>query len=159
MTTCIPANLHKFTALHAAVWSGGTFIYIPKGVKLKEPLQAYFRMNARKGGQFEHTLIIADEGSGVHYIEGCSAPKYTENSLHAGCVEIHVLKGARVRYSSIENWSRNTYNLNTKRGIVYENAVLEWVNGNTGSKVTMLYPCSVLVGKNAKTDGCGTNGR
>lgn len=155
MTTCIPANLHKFTALHAAVWSGGTFIYIPKGVKLKEPLQAYFRMNARKGGQFEHTLIIADEGSEVHYIEGCSAPKYTENSLHAGCVEIHVLKGARVRYSSIENWSRNTYNLNTKRGIVHEDAVLEWVNGNTGSKVTMLYPCSVLVGKGASTDYLG----
>ena len=155
MTTCIPANLHKFTALHAAVCSGGTFIYVPKGVKIELPLQAYFRMNASGGGQFEHTLIIADKGSEVHYIEGCSAPKYTKNSLHAGCVEIHVLKGARVRYSSIENWSKNTYNLNTKRAIVHENGIMEWVNGNTGSKVTMLYPCSVLIGKNAKTDYIG----
>ncbi len=155
MTSCIPVNLHKFTALHAAVWSGGTFIYIPKNVKVKMPLQAYFRMNANKGGQFEHTLIIADEGSELHYIEGCSAPKYTENSLHAGCVEIHVLKNARVRYSSIENWSKNTYNLNTKRAIVHENALMEWVNGNTGSKVTMLYPSSVLIGENAKSDYIG----
>jgi len=155
MTSCIKPSLHKFTALHGAVWSGGTFIYIPKGVKVELPLQAYFRMNARKGGQFEHTLIIADEGSEVHYIEGCSAPIYDENSLHAGCVEIHVLKGAKVRYSSIENWSKNTYNLNTKRGIVSEDGVLEWVNGNTGSKVTMLYPCSVLAGKNSKTDYVG----
>ncbi len=155
MTTCIPSHLHKFTALHAAVWSGGTFIYIPKGMKVKIPLQAYFRMNAKKGGQFEHTLIIADEGSEVHYIEGCSAPRYTENSLHAGCVEIHILKGAKVRYSSIENWSRNTYNLNTKRAIVHENGYMEWVNGNMGSKVTMLYPCSILLGKNAKTDYIG----
>lgn len=155
MTTCISPSLHKFTALHAAVWSGGTFIYVPKGVKVDIPLQAYFRMNAKKAGQFEHTLIIADEGSEVHYIEGCSAPVYVENSLHAGCVEIHVLKGARVRYSSIENWSKNTYNLNTKRGVVAEDGVLEWVNGNTGSKVTMLYPSSVLTGKNAKTDYIG----
>ena len=155
MTSCVAPNLHKFTALHAAFWSGGTFIYIPKGVKVKMPLQAYFRMNARRGGQFEHTLIIADEDSEVHYIEGCSAPKYTENSLHAGCVEIHVLKGARVRYSSIENWSKNTYNLNTKRALVHEDAVMEWVNGNTGSKVTMLYPSSVLVGRNAATDYIG----
>ena len=132
MTTCVATNLHKFSALHAAVWSGGTFIYIPKNVKVKLPLQAYFRMNAKKGGQFEHTLIIADEGSEVHYIEGCSAPRYDSNSLHAGCVEIHVLKGARVRYSSIENWSKNTYNLNTKRAIVYENGIMEWINGNTG---------------------------
>jgi Fe-S cluster assembly protein SufB len=155
MTTCIPVNLHKFTALHGAFWSGGTFIYVPKNVKVDLPLQAYFRMNARKGGQFEHTLIIADEGSEVHYIEGCSAPIYSENSLHAGCVEIHVLKNARVRYSSIENWSKNVYNLNTKRGIVYENGVMEWVNGNTGSKVTMLYPSSVLAEKGAKTDYIG----
>ncbi len=132
MTTCIPVNLHKFTALHGAFWSGGTFIYVPKEVKVDLPLQAYFRMNAKKGGQFEHTLIIADEGSEVHYIEGCSAPLYSENSLHAGCVEIHVLKNARVRYSSIENWSKNVYNLNTKRGVVYENGLMEWVNGNTG---------------------------
>lgn len=155
MSSCVQPGLHKFTALHAAVWSGGTFIYVPKGVKLKQPLQAYFRMNARKGGQFEHTLIIADEGSEVHYIEGCSAPKYSENSLHAGCVEIHVMKGAKVRYSSIENWSKNTYNLNTKRAIVHENAVMEWVNGNTGSKVTMLYPSSVLAGRGASTDYVG----
>lgn len=155
MTTCIEAKLHKFTALHAAFWSGGTFIYIPKGVKVKQPLQAYFRMNAKKGGQFEHTLIIADEDSEIHYIEGCSSPVYNESGLHAGCVEIHVLKGARVRYSSIENWSKNTYNLNTKRALVYEDAVMEWVNGNTGSKVTMLYPSSVLIGKNSSTDYIG----
>lgn len=155
MTTCVPIGLHKFAALHAAVWSGGTFIYIPKGVKLKSPLQAYFRMNARKGGQFEHTLIIVDEGAEVQYIEGCSAPSYTENSLHAGCVEIHVLKNARARYSSIENWSRNTYNLNTKRAVVYEDGVIEWVNGNMGSHVTMLYPCSILLGDRSKSDFIG----
>ncbi|MEM3091117.1 MAG: Fe-S cluster assembly protein SufB [Candidatus Pacearchaeota archaeon] len=155
MTSCVPIDLHKFTALHAAVWSGGTFIYIPKNVKVKMPLQAYFRMNAKRGGQFEHTLIIADEGSEVHYIEGCSAPLYKENSLHVGCVEIHVLKNARVRYSSIENWSKNVYNLNTKRAIVHENGIMEWVNGNTGSKITMLYPSSVLIGENAKTNYIG----
>ncbi|MCL5730253.1 MAG: Fe-S cluster assembly protein SufB [Candidatus Pacearchaeota archaeon] len=155
MTNCISPALHKFAALHSAVWSGGTFIYVPKGVKVEMPLQAYFRMNAKRGGQFEHTLIIADENSEVHYIEGCSAPRYSENSLHAGCVEIHVLKGARVRYSSIENWSKNTYNLNTKRAIVHENGIMEWVNGNMGSKVTMLYPCSVLIGENARTDYIG----
>ena len=155
MTSCIPIGLHKFSALHAAVWSGGTFIYVPKKVKVDVPLQAYFRMNAKRGGQFEHTLIIADEGAEIHYIEGCSAPQYNENSLHAGCVEVHVLNGARARYSSIENWSKNTYNLNTKRAIVHEDAIMEWVNGNMGSKVTMLYPCSVLIGKNAKTDYVG----
>ena len=155
MTSCVPINLHKFTALHAAVWSGGTFIYVPKGVKFSEPLQAYFRMNAKKGGQFEHTLIIVDEDAEVHYIEGCSAPQYTENSLHAGCVEIHVMKNARARYSSIENWSRNTYNLNTKRAMVYDNALIEWVNGNMGSKVTMLYPTSLLMGEGAKADFLG----
>ena len=155
MTSCIPANLHKFTALHGAFWSGGTFIYVPKGIKVDLPLQAYFRMNARKGGQFEHTLIIADEGSEIHYIEGCSAPLYDENSLHAGCVEIHVLKNARVRYSSIENWSKNVYNLNTKRALVYENGIMEWVNGNSGSKCTMLYPSSVLAEPGAKTDYIG----
>ena len=155
MTTCVSPALHKFAAMHSAVWSGGTFIYVPKGVKVELPLQAYFRMNARRGGQFEHTLIIADEGSEVHYIEGCSAPRYSENSLHAGCVEIHVLKNARVRYSSIENWSKNTYNLNTKRAIVHENGVMEWVNGNLGSKITMLYPCSVLRGENSRTDYIG----
>lgn len=155
MTTCVPVKLHKFSALHAAVWSGGTFIYVPKGVKVTIPLQAYFRMNAKKGGQFEHTLIIIDEGAEMHYIEGCSAPQYSENSLHAGCVEIHVLKGARARYSSIENWSKNTYNLNTKRAIVYEDATIEWVNGNMGSKVTMLYPSSLLLGDRSKSHYIG----
>ena len=155
MTSCVPIGLHKFSALHAAVWSGGTFIYIPKGVKVSTPLQAYFRMNAKKGGQFEHTLIIVDEGAEVHYIEGCSAPQYTENSLHAGCVEIHVLKGARARYSSIENWSRNTFNLNTKRAVVYEDAIIEWVNGNLGSGVTMLYPTSIMLGDRSSSHFIG----
>ncbi len=155
MTSCIPINDHKFIMLHAAVWSGGTFIYVPKGVKVDLPLQAYFRMNQQKGGQFEHTLIIVDEGAELHYIEGCSSPKYQTNSLHAGCVEIHVLPGAKMRYTSIENWSKNVYNLNTKRAIVQENAIMEWVNGNMGSQCTMLYPCSVLVGKGARTDSLG----
>ena len=155
MTTCITPRLHAFSALHAAFWSGGTFIYVPKGVKVKIPLQAYFRMNAKKGGQFEHTLIIADEDSEIHYIEGCSAPQYNENSLHAGCVEIHILKGARVRYSSIENWSKNTYNLNTKRANVQENGIIEWINGNLGSGITMLYPTSILIGENARSDFIG----
>ncbi|HLA23433.1 MAG TPA: Fe-S cluster assembly protein SufB [Candidatus Nanoarchaeia archaeon] len=155
MTNCVSPSLHKFSALHGAVWSGGTFIYVPKNVKVELPLQAYFRMNSPKGGQFEHTLIIADENSEVHYIEGCSAPLYSENSLHAGCVEIHVLKNAKVRYSSIENWSKNVYNLNTKRAVVHENGVMEWVNGNLGSKITMLYPCSILLGKNSGTDYLG----
>lgn len=155
MNSCISPSLHKFAALHGAVFSGGTFIYVPKGVKVEIPLQAYFRMNAKKGGQFEHTLIIVDEDAELHYIEGCSAPQYDENSLHAGGVEIHVLPGARMRYSSIENWSKNTYNLNTKRAIVHENAIMEWVNGNMGSRVTMLYPTSVLVGEGASTDYLG----
>lgn len=155
MTSCVPVNDHKFVMLHAAVWSGGTFIYVPKGVRVRVPLQAYFRMNAERGGQFEHTLIIADEDSEVHYIEGCSAPAYESASLHAGCVELHVLKGARIRYSSVENWSRNTYNLNTKRAIVQEHGVVEWVNGNLGSGCTMLYPCSVLAGEGARSDSLG----
>ncbi|MBR9699648.1 Fe-S cluster assembly protein SufB [Candidatus Woesearchaeota archaeon] len=155
MTSCVPIGLHKFSALHAAVWSGGTFIYVPKGVKVDLPLQAYFRMNARAGGQFEHTLIIVDEGAEVQYIEGCSAPLYTESALHAGCVEIHVLKGARTRYSSIENWSKNTFNLNTKRAVVEEDGVIEWINGNMGSAVTMLYPASVLKGDRSKADFIG----
>lgn len=155
MTSCVSPTLHKFAALHAAVWSGGTFIYVPPNVKVTMPLQAYFRMNAKKGGQFEHTLIIVDKNAEVQYIEGCSAPQYTANSLHAGCVEIHVLEGARARYSSIENWSRNTYNLNTKRALVQKNGVIEWINGNMGSKITMLYPTSVLIGENAKSDFIG----
>src|SRR3989338_3176850 len=155
MTSCVPVTLHKFAALHGAVWSGGTFIYVPKGVSVGLPLQAYFRMNAKKGGQFEHTLIIVDEGAQVQYIEGCSAPQYEASSLHAGCVEIHVKKNARARYSSIENWSRNTFNLNTKRAVVDEDGVIEWINGNMGSAVTMLYPCSVLRGPRAKSDYVG----
>jgi len=155
MTSCVPAHLHRFAALHAAVWSGGTFIYIPKNIIVKSPLHAYFRMNAKKGGQFEHTLIIVDEGAEIHYIEGCSAPRYNENSLHAGCVEIHVLKNARARYSSIENWSKNTYNLNTKRAIVHEGGMIEWVNGNLGSGITMLYPGSILLGDKSKSNFIG----
>lgn len=155
MTQCVPIHDHKFTMLHAAVWSGGTFIYVPKNVSIDLPLQAYFRMNAEGGGQFEHTLIIADENSEVHYIEGCSAPRYGKNSLHAGCVEIFVGKNARVRYSSIENWSKDTYNLNTKRALVDENGVMEWVNGNMGSGVTMLYPSSILRGVGARSDSLG----
>ena len=152
---CIPINDHKFIMLHAAVWSGGTFIYIPKNVKVDLPLQAYFRMNQKSGGQFEHTLIIVDEGAELHYIEGCSSPLYSKSSLHAGCVEIFVMKNAKMRYTSIENWSRNVFNLNTKRAFVYENAVMEWVNGNMGSATTMLYPCSMLLGEGAKTDSLG----
>lgn len=155
MTQCVPINDHKFVMLHAAVWSGGTFIYVPPGVKVTVPLQAYFRMNAERGGQFEHTLIIADKGSEVHYIEGCSAPQYNSSALHAGCVEIFVHEGARVRYSSVENWSRNTFNLNTKRAMVDKDGVMEWVNGNLGSGTTMLYPCSVLRGERAHSDSLG----
>lgn len=155
MTSCVPINDHKFVMLHGAVWSGGTFIYVPKNVKVELPLQAYFRMNAQKGGQFEHTLIILDEGAELHYIEGCSSPRYQQNSLHAGCVELHVLENAKMRYSSIENWSRNVYNLNTKRALVHKNAVVQWVNGNMGSSRTMLYPCSVLVGEGAHSDNLG----
>lgn len=155
MTRCVPINDHKFAALHAAVWSGGTFIYVPKGVKVNIPLQAYFRMNTKGLGQFEHTLIIVDEGAECHYIEGCSAPLYTTNNLHAGCVEIFVGKNARVRYSSVENWSKNTYNLNTKRAIVDDDGIIEWINGNLGSGVTMLYPSSVLKGDRSKSDAIG----
>ncbi|MBS3175768.1 Fe-S cluster assembly protein SufB [Candidatus Woesearchaeota archaeon] len=155
MKRCVPISDHKLIMLHAAVWSGGTFIYIPKNVKVKTPLQAYFRMNAKRGGQFEHTLIIVDECADVHYVEGCSAPVYTENSLHAGCVELFVNKNARLRYSSVENWSKNTYNLNTKRAIIEENGIIEWVGGNMGSGTTMLYPCSILLGKNARADHLG----
>jgi len=155
MTKCVPLTDHKFAMLHAAVWSGGTFIYVPKGVKVDLPLQAYFRMNAQKGGQFEHTLIIVDEGAELHYIEGCSSPRYSENSLHAGCVEIFVLEGAKMTYSSIENWSKNVYNLNTKRAIVQKDGHMKWLNGNVGSAITMLYPCSVLVGEGASSDSVG----
>ncbi|MBI2564791.1 Fe-S cluster assembly protein SufB [Candidatus Woesearchaeota archaeon] len=155
MTSCVPINDHKFVMLHAAVWSSGTFIYVPKGVKVNIPLQAYFRMNAERGGQFEHTLIIADEGSEISYIEGCSAPRFEANALHAGCVEIFVHENAKVRYSSVENWSKNTYNLNTKRAVIDKNGVIEWINANMGSGITMLYPCSVLRGEGAISDSLG----
>ncbi|MGE4443857.1 MAG: Fe-S cluster assembly protein SufB [Candidatus Altimarinota bacterium] len=151
----IPLADHKFSALHYAVWSGGTFLYIPAGVKISEPLQSYFRMNVKSGGQFEHTLIILEDDSEAHYIEGCSAPKYDENSLHAGGVEIFVGKNSHMRYSSVENWSLDTYNLNTKRAIVQEKGFIEWVGGNLGSNTTMLYPCSVLVGDYSKAEHLG----
>lgn len=151
MTRCVPPHDHYFSLLHAAVWSGGTFLYVPEGVKVEVPLQAYFRMNAPSSGQFEHTLIIAERGSTVHYIEGCSAPKYSQATLHAGCVEIFVGEGAKVTYSSFESWSKNTYNLNTKRAIVEEDGEITWLNGNVGSGVTMLYPMSVLLGDRAKS--------
>lgn len=155
MTNCVPIHDHKFAMLHAAVWSGGTFIYVPPNVKVDIPLQAYFRMNQKSGGQFEHTLIIADKGSEINYIEGCSSPKYSENSLHAGCVELYVMQGAKIIYSSIENWSKNTFNLNTKRAIVQKNGKVEWLNGNMGSGRTMLYPCSVLIGENSYSESIG----
>ena len=151
----IPLADHKFSALHYAVWSGGTFLYVPKGVKISEPLQSYFRMNVKKGGQFEHTMIIIEDDAEAHYIEGCSAPKYDENSLHAGGVEIFVGKNATMRYSSVENWSLDTYNLNTKRALVQENGYMEWVWGNMGSNTTMLYPCSVLIWDNSRADHLG----
>jgi len=152
MSKCVKPNLHKFAALHGAVWSGGTFIYVPKNVHIDMPLQAYFRMNTKSMGQFEHTLIIVDEGAELHYVEGCSAPLYNASSIHAGCVEIFVHKNSRMRYSSVENWSKNTYNLNTKTALVEQNATIEWVSGNMGSGVTMLYPTSVLLESGAKAD-------
>lgn len=152
---CVSPALHKFAALHGAVWSGGTFLFIPKGVTVDLPLQAYFRMNAQGMGQFEHTLIIVEDGAQGHYIEGCSAPRYGIDSLHAGCVEIFVKEGARFRYSSVESWSKDAYNLNTKRAIVEKDAHMEWVGGNFGSAVTMLYPCSILKGEGASADHLG----
>lgn len=151
----IPPNDHKFAALHGAVWSGGSFVYVPKGVKLEIPLQSYFRLNAPGAGQFEHTLIIVDEDAYLHFIEGCSAPKYSVANLHAGAVEIFVGKNARVRYSTIENWSKNMYNLNTKRAIVEEGGSIEWVSGSFGSKVSYLYPMSILNGRGAKAEFTG----
>lgn len=146
---------HKFAALHGAVWSGGSFVYVPKGVKVAIPLQSYFRLNAKGAGQFEHTLIIVDEGADLHFIEGCSAPKYNVANLHAGCVELYVKKGARLRYSTVENWSKNMYNLNTKRAKVEEGGSIEWVSGSFGSHVSYLYPESDLVGKGARAEFTG----
>lgn len=148
--TVIPAGDNKFAALNTAVWSGGSFVYVPKGVHVEIPLQAYFRINTENMGQFERTLIIADEGSYVHYIEGCTAPIYNSDSLHSAVVEIIVKKNARVRYTTIQNWSTNVYNLVTKRAIAHEGATMEWVDGNIGSKVTMKYPAIILAGENAR---------
>lgn len=148
--TVIPTGDNKFAALNTAVWSGGSFVYVPKGVHVEIPLQAYFRINTENMGQFERTLIIADEGSYVHYIEGCTAPIYQSDSLHSAVVEIIVKKNARVRYTTIQNWSTNVYNLVTKRAIAHEGATMEWVDGNIGSKVTMKYPAIILAGEQAR---------
>jgi len=146
----VPATDHKYAALHGAIWSGGSFVYVPENVRVPLPLQAYFRMNMAGTGQFEHTLIIADRGSELHFIEGCSAPRYNVHNLHAGMVEIYVMEGAKVRYSTIQNWSKNTYNLNTKRALVEKDGVMEWVSGSMGSMKTMLYPTTILNGEGAR---------
>lgn len=152
---CVPAEDHKFVALHYAVWSGGSFVYVPKGVDVEIPLQSYFRLNSPESGQFEHTLIIVDEGANLHFIEGCSAPKYNKVNLHAGCVELFVKENARLRYSTIENWSKNMLNLNTKKVMVEKNGTIEWVTGSFGSRISMLYPMSILKGENAKMEYTG----
>ncbi|MEG0371579.1 MAG: Fe-S cluster assembly protein SufB [Clostridium sp.] len=154
---CVTPHDHKFVALHGAVWSGGSFVYIPKGVEVDIPLQSYFRLNAPGAGQFEHTLIIVEEGAKLHFIEGCSAPKYNITNLHAGCVELFVKKGATLRYSTIENWSKNMMNLNTKRALVDEDGTIEWISGSFGSKVSMLYPMSVLRGRGARCEFTGVS--
>ncbi len=152
---CIPMTDHKFAALHYAVWSGGSFVYVPKGVKLEIPIQSYFRLNAPGAGQFEHTLIIVEEDAYLHFIEGCSAPKYNEINLHAGAVELFVKDNASLRYSTIENWSKNMMNLNSKRVIVGKNGKIEWVTGSFGSKISMLYPMSILQGDNSTCEYTG----
>lgn len=151
----VPPNDHKFAALHGAVWSGGSFVYVPENVKVDIPLQSYFRLNSPGAGQFEHTLIILEKGAQLHFIEGCSAPKYSVTNLHAGCVELFVGEGAKLRYSTIENWSRNMYNLNTKRCTVKKDGVIEWISGSFGSKVSMLYPMSILKGDNSRSEFTG----
>jgi Fe-S cluster assembly protein SufB len=149
MTKCVPPSDNKFAALHGAIWSGGSFVYVPEDTTVNMPVQAYFRMNSEGMGQFEHTLIIAEENSEVHYIEGCSAPKYSAFNLHSGGVEVFVGEGAHVQYSTVQNWSKNTYNLNTKRALVEEDGRMEWISGSMGSKATMLYPSTVLKGPGA----------
>ena len=148
--TVVPYQDNKFSALNGAVFSGGTFIYVPKGVKLEKPLQSYFRINNVKTGQFERTLIIVDEGADVHYVEGCTAPIFSTDSLHAAVVEIVVLKNAKCRYTTIQNWSNNIINLVTKRAYVHEGGSMEWIDGNIGSQVNMKYPACILAGKYAK---------
>ena len=154
-TKCVPLTEHKFIALHYAVFSSGSFVYVPKGVKLEKPLQSYFRLNSPESGQFEHTLIIVEDEASLHFIEGCSAPRYNKINLHAGCVELIVKDNAQLRYSTIENWSKNMMNLNTKKAIVGENAKMIWVSGSFGSHVSMLYPMSILKGDNASTEYTG----
>lgn len=149
-STVIPPNDNKFAALNSAVWSGGSFIYVPPGIDVKIPLQAYFRINAENMGQFERTLIIADKGSRVHYIEGCTAPVYTTNSLHSAVVELIALEDAYIRYTTIQNWSHNVFNLVTKRAMAHARATVEWVDGNLGSRLTMKYPCVYLMGEGAR---------
>lgn len=151
----VPPTDHKFAALHGAVWSGGSFVYVPKNVTVTIPLQSYFRLNAKGAGQFEHTLIIVEEGANLHFIEGCSAPKYNVANLHAGCVELYVGKNATLRYSTIENWSKNMYNLNTKRALVEEGGTIEWISGSFGSHVGCLYPMSILKGDNSRMEFTG----
>ena len=148
--TVVPFADNKFSALNGAVWSGGSFIYVPKGVHLEKPLQSYFRINNEKSGQFERTLIIVDEGADVHYVEGCTAPTYSKESLHAAVVEIIILKDGKCRYSTVQNWSTNIVNLVTKRAVCYENASMEWIDGNIGSQVNMKYPACILAGEGAK---------
>jgi len=143
--TIIPPSDNKFASLNSAVWSGGSFVYVPEGVRVEIPLQAYFRINAKNVGQFERTLIIVDEGAYMHYVEGCTAPIYSSDSLHSAVVEIIVKKGARCRYTTIQNWSTNVYNLVTKRAAAYQDATMEWIDGNLGSKVTMKYPAVYLM--------------
>lgn len=153
--TLVPPTDHKFAALHGAVWSGGSFVYVPKGVEVEIPLQSYFRLNAPGAGQFEHTMIIVEEGAKAHFIEGCSAPKYSVANLHAGCVELFVKDNATLRYSTIENWSKNMYNLNTKRAVVGKNGTIEWVSGSFGSHTSCLYPMSILKGEGAHCEFTG----
>ena len=153
--TLIPPSDHKWAALHGAVWSGGSFVYVPKGVQVEIPLQSYFRLNAPGAGQFEHTMIIIEEGASAHFIEGCSAPKYDVSNLHAGAVELFVKDNAKLRYSTIENWSKNMYNLNTKRAIVGAHGTIEWVSGSFGSHVSCLYPMSILNGEGAHCEFTG----
>lgn len=148
---------HKFAALHAAVWSGGSFIYIPKNISVEIPIQSYYRLNAPGAGQFEHTLIIVDEGSDLHFIEGCSAPKYTISNLHVGSVELFIKRNSRLKFSTVENWSKNMFNLNTKRAYVEEDGAIEWVTGSFGSRVSMLYPMGILAGVRAKMEYTGVS--
>ena len=148
----IPYSDNKFSALNTAVWSGGSFIYVPEGVHVEMPVQAYFRINAKNMGQFERTLIVADKGSSIHYVEGCTAPSYSTDSLHSAVVELVALPGSHIRYSTIQNWSSNVYNLVTKRGIAHEDAKIEWVDGNIGSKLTMKYPAVILKGEGSHAE-------